>query len=102
MAIGSPFSPDGSQPIELRRYLRHTTTLLAEVEPLGDDRLSERWQLLRRARHWIAAAAVGVERLLAETEERLAIAETINDPLTARTEMTTIAPACTEQSEVES
>lgn len=48
---------------ELRRYLRHASTLLAATPRSG-----ERAASLRRARHWIAAALAGVDQLLREVE----------------------------------
>lgn len=65
--------------VELRRYLRHASRLLASVEPptLSPD---QRVLVLRRARHWLRATLAGVEHLLREAE---AVPDCeVDDPLT--------------------
>jgi hypothetical protein len=48
---------------ELRRFLRHASTLLAASEA-AVKRDDTRIFLLRRAHHWLRAALAGVEQLL--------------------------------------
>jgi hypothetical protein len=64
---------------ELRRWIRHVSVLLATSEP----DVPERYQLLRRARHWTASVLNGIEQLLQVEEQRLGIPDTVDDPLTA-------------------
>lgn len=74
---------------ELRRYLRFASTLLAAVE----NHAAERAQILRRARHWIGLVQQGLDMLVHDAE-RPGVPDAAEDPLTPRTEMRRIEPAC--------
>lgn len=64
---------------ELRRYLRHASTLLGSIDS-ETPQIDQRVLILRRARHWLRAAQLGVEQLLRSAEAFPE--EEIEDPLT--------------------
>lgn len=80
--------------VELRRYLRHASCLLGsapDADALPGSLAAERILILRRAEVWLSATLLGVQQLRHDAERRVGVADTIDDPLTARVAAATIA-----------
>jgi hypothetical protein len=86
MDIDHRLSHEVTEP-ELRRYLRHASTLLASIDP-DTPLVNERILILRRARHWLRAALLGVDQILRDAE---AFPDgEVEDPLTPAVNVATI------------
>ncbi len=79
-------SHDVTEP-ELRRYLRHASTLLGSIGP-ETPFVHERILILRRARYWLRAALLGVDQILRDAEG--VPGEEVEDPLTPAVNVATI------------